>query len=77
MHRMQKCIAEHALKAMHRLFSVFNKYDFKTSEKCRLFDVLVLPVLKYSSEIWDLNDAKYIEQIHTKFLRKILCQEIC
>ena len=72
-HRTQKCIAEHASKAMHRLFSVFNKYEFKTSEKCKLFDVLVLPVLNYSSEIWGLNDAKDIELIHTKFLRKILC----
>ena len=58
---------------MHRLFSVFNKYEFKTSEKCKPFDVLVLPVLNYSSEIWGLNNANDIEQIHTKFLRKTLC----
>ena len=72
-HRTQKCIAEHASKAMHRLFSIFHKYDFKTSEKCKLFDALVLPVLNYSSEIWGLYDAKDIEHVHTKFLRKILC----
>ena len=58
---------------MHRLFSIFHKYDFKTSEKFKLFDALVLPVLNYSSEIWGLYDAKYIEHVHTKFLRKILC----
>ena len=58
---------------MHRLFSVFNNYEFKTSEKCKLFDVLVSPVLNYSCEIWGLNEAKDVEQIHTKFLRKILC----
>ena len=58
---------------MHWLFSVFNKYEFKTSEKCKLFDVLVLPLLNYTYEIWGLNDAKDIEQIHTIFfLRKIL-----
>ena len=72
-HRTQKCIAEHASKAMHRLFSVFNNYEFKTSEKCKLFGVLVSPVLNYSCEIWGLNEAKNVEQIHTKFLRKILC----
>ena len=58
---------------MYRLFSIFHKYDFKTSEKCKLFDALVLPILNYSSEIWGLYEAKYIEHVHTKFLRKILC----
>ena len=72
-HRTQKCIAEQASKAMHRLFSVFHQYEFKTSEKCKLFDALVSPVLNYSSEIRGMNEAKDIEQIHTKFLRKILC----
>ena len=72
-HRSQKCIAEHASKAMHRLFSIFSKYEFKTSDKCKLFDALFLPVLNYSSEIWGLYDAKDIEQVHTKFMRKILC----
>ena len=72
-HRSQKCIAEHASKAMHRLFSIFSKYEFKTSDKCKLFDTLVLPVLNYSSEIWGLYDAKDIEQVHTKFMRNIIC----
>ena len=55
---------------MHRLFSVFNNYEFKTSEKCKLLDVLVSPVLNYSCEIWGLNVAKDVEQIHTKFFVK-------
>ena len=37
------------------------------------FYVLVSPVLNYSCKIWGLNKAKDVEQIHTKFLRKILC----
>ena len=69
----KKCIAEHASKAMHTLFSVFNNYEFKTSEKCKLFDVLVSLVLNYSCNIWGLNEAKDVEQIHTKFLRKMFC----
>ena len=71
-HRTQKCIAEHASKAMHRLFSIFNSYEFKTNEKCRLFDSLVSSVLNYASEVWGYNDGKDIEIIHTKFLRKVL-----
>ena len=58
---------------MHIHFSVFNHYEFSTQEKCKLFDTLVSSVLKYSSEIWGLNESKDIEIIHTKFIRKILC----
>ena len=71
--RTQKCIAEHASKAMHRLLSVFNQYEFKTNEKCKLFDTLVSSILSYSSEIWGYHEGKDIEAIHTKFLRKLLC----
>ena len=67
-HRTQKCIPEHASKAMHRLFSICCQYEFKTKDKCKLFDQLVAPVLNYSSEIWGLHQAKGIENVHTKFL---------
>ena len=50
-HRTQKCISEHASKAMYRLFSIFHQFEFSTAEKCKLFDQLVSPVLHYSSEI--------------------------
>ena len=30
-------------------------------------------MLNYSSEIWGMNEAKDMKQIHTKFLRKNLC----
>ena len=71
----QKHIADHASKALHRLFSILYQYEFKTVEKCKLFDILVASVLNYASEVWWMNDGKDIEIIHicTKFLRKILC----
>ena len=71
--RTQKCIADHASKAMFRLFSILNQYNFKTLQKCKLFDILVASVLNYSSEVWGFHEAKDIELLHTKFLRKILC----
>ena len=46
--RTQKSIAEHVSKAMYRLFSIFNQYEFKTEEKCKLFDTLVSSVFNYS-----------------------------
>ena len=58
---------------MYRPFSILNQYEFKSQEKCRLFDTLVASVLKYVSEVWGFNEAKDIQLIHTKFLRKILC----
>ena len=70
--RTQKCIAEHASKSMYSLFSVFNQYEFKTKEKCNMFDKLVSSVLNYCSEVWGANDGKDIELVHTKFCRKIL-----
>ena len=71
--RTQKHIADHALKALHRLFSILYQYEFKIAEKCKLFDILVASVLNYASEVWGMNEGKDIEIIHTKFLRKILC----
>ena len=67
------CIAEHALKAMFRLFSILNQYEFKTVQKCKLIDTLVASVLNYSAEVWGFNEAKNIELLHTEFLLKILC----
>ena len=71
--RTQKHIADHASKALHRLFSILYQYEFKTVEKCKLFDILVASVLNYASEVWGMIDGKDIEITHTKFSRKILC----
>ena len=53
-------------------FFFFCQYEFKTKDKCKLFDQPVAPVSNYSSEIWGLHQAKDVENVHTKFLRKIL-----
>ena len=33
-YRSQKCIAQHASRALHNLFTVFNKIELPTSQKC-------------------------------------------
>jgi len=43
--RTKQKLAEHSSRAMHKLFSVLNQFEFKTAEKCKLFDVPVS--LKY------------------------------
>mgnify|MGYP000013499230 CR=1 FL=1 len=58
---------------MQRLFCVFNKYEFSIKDKLKLFDVLVSPVLNYSSEVSGYFESKYIENVHLNYLRKLLC----
>ena len=65
-------IAEHALFALHNLFSLFSQVDLPVSEKCKLFDTLVGSILNYSAEIIGAVEAKDIELVHTKFCRWIL-----
>ena len=71
-YRSQKHIAEHAGRSMYKLFSIFNKVEIPISQKCKLFDSLISPVLNYSAEIWGMNEGKDIELIHNKFCRRIL-----
>ena len=37
-YRSQKCIAQHASRALYNLFTIFNKIELPTSQKCKLFD---------------------------------------
>ena len=70
--RTQKRIAEHALYALHNLFSLFSQVELPVSEKCKLFDTLVGSILNYIAEIIGAVEAKDIELVHTKFCRWIL-----
>lgn len=70
--RTQKRLSQHAAFALHNLFSLFRQIEFTTSQKCKLFDVLVGSILNYSAEVWGYNDAKDVEILHTKFCRWIL-----
>lgn len=60
------CIAEHASKALHRLFAILYRYEFKTSEKCKLFDSLVSSLLNYCSEILGNIEVPVIEKINCR-----------
>ena len=71
-HRTQKRLAQHASFALHNLFSIFREIELPTSEKCKLFDALVGPILNYGAEVWGMYEAKDVEMLHTKFCRWIL-----
>ena len=44
--RTQKRLSQHAAFALHNLFSLFRQIEFTTSQKCKLFDVLVGSILR-------------------------------
>jgi hypothetical protein len=70
--RTQRRIAQHASFALHNLFITCNQLDFKSSQKMKLFDLLVSPTLNYSAEVWGSHPAPDVEIVHKKFCRKIL-----
>ena len=67
-----KALANQALKALFSLNSLFDKVSFDVSDKLKLFDAMILPILNYGSEIWGLHKAPDIERVHTKFLKQVL-----
>lgn len=71
-YQTQKVLAVQASKAMYSLNSLFDKVPMDISEKLQLFDVMVLPILNYGSEIWGFHKAPDIERLHTKFLKQLM-----
>ena len=67
-HRTQKSLSEQSLKGLFSLNSVFDMISLDISDKVRLFDSMVLPILCYGSEVWGFD----IERVHTKFLKQLL-----
>ena len=72
LHRTQKKDYRNVLPSLYIICSLsFDSLNL-TTQKCKLFDVLVGSVLNYSAEVWENNEAKDIEIIHTKFCRWVL-----
>ena len=70
--RTQKHIAQHASRALYKLYNLFNQITVPIREQLKLFDSLVGSILSYSAETWGHHEAPEIEKVHTKFLRNIL-----
>ena len=70
--KTQKALSLQASRAIHSLFSLFDNIALNISEKLKLFDSMVIPILLYGSEIWGLHKANDIERQHIKFLKIIL-----
>lgn len=68
----QKSLSEQAIKALFTLNSLFDVVSLDVSEKIKLFDSMVLPILNYASEIWGFHPSPDVERVHLKFLKQIL-----
>ena len=68
----QTALGEQARKAMFSLFSLFDMVSLNASEKLKMFDSMISPILNYGSEIWGFHKSVDIERLHLKFMKLIL-----
>jgi len=71
-YKAQKNLSNQALKALYSLNSLFDYMPLDISDRLKLFDSLVSPILNYSSEVWGFHLAGDVENIHLKFLKRNL-----
>ena len=68
-------LKEKATKANFGLFNIIYNHNISIKTACKLFDTLVLPVLRYGSEIWlpyvlnDFNCNNFLKICDTKRFR--------
>lgn len=66
----QKVLSEQALRALFTLDSVFDVVPLALSEKLKLFDAMILPILNNGYEVWGFHNAPDIEKAYTRFLKQ-------
>lgn len=67
----QLALSKQAMKALFSLNSLFDIVEMHISEKIKLFDSMVSPIL-YGSEVWGFYKSRNIESVYPKFLKQIL-----
>ena len=71
-YQTQKSLSEQTTKALFSLNSLFEKVHLDISEKLKLFDSMVLPILMYGVEAWGFHSAPDAERVYLKFLKQVL-----
>ena len=71
-YQAQKSLSEQATKALFSLNSLFDKVHLDLSEKLKLFDSMVMPLLMYGAEAWGFHRALDAERVYLKFLKRML-----
>ena len=60
------------MKALLSLNTLFSMVSLAVTEKLRLFDAMVLPILNYGAEIWGFHSGPDVERVYLKFLKQTL-----
>jgi exonuclease III len=68
----QLALSKQAMKALFSLNSLFDIVQMHISEKLKLFESMVSPILFYGSEVWGFHKARNVEGVYLKFLKQIL-----
>ena len=72
-YQAQKSLSQQALRAVYSLYGLFDIVSLNITEKLKLFDVMISPILNYGAEIWGFHKSPDIERVHIKFMKQILC----
>jgi len=59
-----KALNDQALKAYNQLLHVFSRISVDVKTKLALFDSLVVPIILYGSEVWDIYSSPEIDKMH-------------
>ena len=68
----RKTLIDQAQKALYALYKKIQNISIPVDLQLKLFDVLVVPILTYSSEIWGFENKATIEKLHLQFCNRIL-----
>ena len=68
---MQKILVGQAQKAMFSLLCKCRKFNLSIKVCFELFDILIVPILTYGSEIWSFEEDQLLEKLHLKFCKYV------
>ena len=71
-YQAQKSLADQGSRALFSLFALFDKVEFDITDKIKLFDSMICPILNYGSEIWGFHKSPDVGKVHFKFLKRVL-----
>ena len=71
-YKTQKSLAEQSMRAIFALMSVFENVSLNISDKIKLFDSMITPIMNYGSQVWGFHKGPDLERVHVKFLKQIL-----
>jgi len=71
-YQAQNVLTYQSIKSLFALNSIFDTVALETTDKIKLLDSLVAPILNYSSEVWGCHDANDVENIHLNLLNHVL-----